>query len=339
MARRNASCLGRSGHMKKKRHHYVPIAYLNSFCDDEGMVFVYRKDDPTKPFRQKPDSTGFHKYYYSQPMPEGGINHDALENFFSEIEATWPPIVERLQRQEKVDAGMIDDISQFICLQFARVPANRDFAENIHAETLKTVMWELDKRGEFPLPPKGYEDILDHVQVSIDPHQSILAMPNMIGAVVEILDEIGLDVIHNETEIPFLTSDNPVIWFDPSVPEEEMQPYNLQPGGPVMLLFPIAPNLMVFGGSFLLEKFARDGIEHVECRSREFVNKCNRYICRFAYETVFARERGQDALIEEHADVSPVLEPTRIGPDTIYQRVFGKRKRKPTWKKETKGTL
>ena len=321
--------------MKPKRHHYVPITYLKSFCDDEEKVFVYRKDDPTRPFRQKPDNTGFHKYYYSQPLPEGGMNHDALENFFSEIETTWPPIVERLQRIEKVDNDTMDEICQFICLQFARVPANRDFAENIHAETLKTVMQQLDERGEFPPPPKGYEDILDHVEVSIDPHQSILAMPTMIGATLEILDKIGLDVIHNETEIPFLTCDNPLMWFDPSVQEEKMKPYNLQLGGPIVLLFPIAPNLMVFGGSFLLEKFARDGIEHVECRSREFVNKCNRCICRFAYETVFARERGQDAMIEEHADFSPVLEPIRIGSDTVYQRVFGKRKRKPAWKKET----
>ena len=319
----------------KKRHHYVPIAYLNSFRDDEGKVFVYRKDDPKKPFHQKPDKTGFHKYYYSQLLPEGGMNHDALENFFSEIETTWPPIVERLQRREKVDNDMMDEICQFMCLQYARVPANRDFAERIHAETIKSMMRQLDAMGKLPPLPKGSKDILDHYEVSIDPHQSILAIPNMLGAVGEILDEIGLDVIHNETEIPFLTSDNPVIWFDPRIPEEAMQPYGLQPGGPIMLFFPISPNLMIVGGSFLLEKFAHNGIEHVECRNREFVNKCNRCICRFAYQTVFAREKGQEAMIEEHADVSPVLEPTRIGPYTIHQRVFGQRKRKPAWKKET----
>ena len=321
--------------MKKKRHHFIPKAYLNSFCDDEGKVFIYRKDDPKRPFHQKPDRTGFHKYYYSQPMPEGGMNHDVLENFFSETETTWPQIVERLQRGEKVDNGMIDDISQFICLQYARVPANRDFVERIHAEMLKSMMRNLDATDELPPPPEGYHDILSQVEVSIDPHQSILAMPNLLGAAGEILDEIGLDVIHNETDIPFLTSDNPVIWFDPSVPEEEMQPYNIQPSGPIMLFFPVTPNLMILGGTFLLEKFAHNGMEHMKCRNLEFVNKCNRCICRFAYETVFTREKGQEAVIEEYADVSPVLKPTRIGPYTVFQRVFGKRKRKPAWKKET----
>ena len=321
--------------MKKKRHHYISKAYLKSFCDDEGKVWIYRKDDPKKPFRQKPDNTGFHKYYYSQPLPEGGMNHEALENFFSEIETPWPPIVERLQKREKIDNGMMDEICQFICLQFARVPANRDFAERIQAEMLKSMMRQMDARGEFPPPPKGFEDILDHVEVSIDPHQSIWAMRDMLGAVREILDQVGLDVIHNETDIPFLTSDNPVIWFDPSVSEEEMQPYNIKSDGPIMLLFPVSPNLMILGESFLLEKFIHYGIEHVECKSHEFVNKCNRCICRFAYETVFARNKGQETMIEEYADISPVLEPTRIGPYLVHQRVFGKRKRKPAWKGET----
>ena len=309
--------------MNAKRHHYVPIAYLNSFRDDEGKVFVYRKDDPKKPFHQKPDKTGFHKYYYSQPLPEGRMDHDKLENFFSQIESGWPSIVERLQRCEKVDESIIDDISQFICLQYARVPGNRDFVENIYADGVKVMMQQL----------KGFEDMTDRVEVVIDPHQSILAMPNMLGAVGEILDEIGLDVIHNETDIPFLTSDNPVIWFDPSIPDEELQPYHIQPGGPIMMLFPIAPNLMIFGGSFLREKFARYGMEHVECRNCELVNKFNRCVCRFAYEIVFARDRGQETMIEEHADVSPVLEPTRIESYTVHQRVFGRRKRKPPWKK------
>ena len=321
--------------MKKKRHHYIPKAYLKSFCDDEGKVFVYRKDAPKKPFHQKPDNTGFHKYYYSQPLPEGGMNHEALENFFSEIETPWPPIVERLQTREKIDNGMMDEICQFICLQFARVPANRDFAERIQAEMLKSMMRQMDARGEFPPPPKGFEDILAHVEVSIDPHQSIRAMPDMLGAVREILDQVGLDVIHNETDIPFLTSDNPVIWFDPSVPEEEMQPYNIQPGGPIILFFPVSPNLMILGASSWRDKFTRSGIEHLECGNREFVNELNRCICRFAYETVFARERGQEAVVEECADISPVLEPKRIGPSTVHQRVFGKRKRKPAWKGET----
>ena len=201
--------------MNTKRHHYVPIAYLKSFCDDEEKVFVYRKDDPKKRIHQKPDKTGFHKYYYSQPLPEGGMEHDALENFFSQIETGWPSIVERLQRRENVDVNMIDDISQFICLQYARVPGNRDLFEKICAEGAKAIMRHLDAMEKLPAPPKGFENILDHYEVSIDPYRSILAMPGIVSAIEKnVLQKIGFGVIHNETDVPFLTSDNPVIWFE-----------------------------------------------------------------------------------------------------------------------------
>jgi hypothetical protein len=31
---------------EKKRHHYIPITYLNKFTDNERKICAYRKDDP-----------------------------------------------------------------------------------------------------------------------------------------------------------------------------------------------------------------------------------------------------------------------------------------------------
>ncbi len=73
--------------MKKKRHHYVPKAYLKYFCDGKGKLRVYRKDEPDKVIHQSPDNTAFHKYYYSQPLPNGGKDHNTLEDLFAELEA------------------------------------------------------------------------------------------------------------------------------------------------------------------------------------------------------------------------------------------------------------
>jgi hypothetical protein len=59
--------------MNKKRHHYVPKAYLNSFRDEQGRVCVWLKDDPHKSIHQSPDNVGFHKYYYSQPLQKADV--------------------------------------------------------------------------------------------------------------------------------------------------------------------------------------------------------------------------------------------------------------------------
>ena len=330
-----ASDRGKIIHMDKKRHHYVPKAYLKFFCDEEGKVRVYLKDDPDKVIHQTPDNVGFHKYYYSQPLPEGGKDHNALEDIFSETEAKWPPIVEQLQQRENVNDSL-ENIFAFIALQRVRVPATRDASEKMLAELVKVTTRRLDAMGKLSPKPRGFEDILDHVEVAIDPHQSIHAMMNLLRGIGQVLDQIGIGVLHNLTDIPFLTSDNPVIWFDPSIPETKMRPYGLRPGGPIVLLFPVAPNIMIYGDSSRREPFTYDGLEHVELSKRKHVKMMNRQICRFAYEAVFAQKPGQEPLIRKYADFSPVLRtdviPYEEGEFIFHELVFGERKRKPKWK-------
>ena len=96
----------------------------------------------------------------------------------------------------------------------------------------------MDAQGKLPPKPTGHDDILDHLEFSVDPQLSLHAMRNMLLGIGRVFDQVGIGALHNMTDIPFLTSDNPVVWFDPSVPEAKMRPYVLQGGGPVVLLFP-----------------------------------------------------------------------------------------------------
>jgi hypothetical protein len=320
--------------MAKKRHHYVPKAYLKSFCDEQENIRLYLKDDPDKFIHQSPNNVGFHKYYYSQPVPEGGKDHDSLEDLFSEVESRWPGIVERIRQREDVN-NSLEDIFKFIALQRVRVPASRDASEAMSAEHVKSTARILDATGKLPPKPKGLEDILDRVVVSINPHQSIHAMVHMVEGIGTLFNQIGIGALHNMTGMPFLTSDNPVIWFDPSVPELEMRPYGLQPGGPIVLLFPIAPSVLIYGHSSMRDPFAAEGFKHGDLTDVGKALSMNRSICRFAYQVVIAQSGGQEALIRKHAGESPVLKTTTIkdkdGEMLIHQSVFGKRRRKPKW--------
>lgn len=320
--------------MDKKRHHYVPKAYLKFFCDSQDMVRVYLKDDPGKCIQQSPDNVAFHKYYYSQPLPDGGKDHNRLEDAFLTLEGKWPPIVERLLAREDVNNDL-EDIFSFMALQRARVPASRDASEKMLAAKVKATARILDAAGKFPPKPEGYEDILDRAQVSIDPHRSIHAMVNIIRSMEAVFGRIGIGALHNTTDIPFLTSDNPVIWFDPSVPEAAMRPYALRPGGPIVLMFPVSPRLMIYGHSSMHDPFAHYGFRHGELPTRASVKMMNRLICRFAYRAVFALGAGQEDVICKHAALSPVLRshavPVGRGELLFSEYVFGKRERKPKW--------
>ncbi len=105
-----------------------------------------------------------------------------------------------------------------------------------------------------------------------------------------------------------------------------------------MLLFPVAPNLLIYGHSSMHQPFVRYGLKHRDLSEDQRVRTTNRQICRFAYNAVFAQQPGHEPLIRKHADVSPILQtkvvPTKDGELLLHQQVFGKRKQKPKWKGE-----
>ena len=132
----------------KKKHHYVPVSYLKAFCGKDGELVVYRKDAPTEPFRSRPGEVAFHKYYYAQPLPDGGRDTNRLEDRFSALEGKWPPIVDALAARDMVN-DRLGDIFTFVALQRARVPAARDAAEQMLAATVLATARQLEAEGKL----------------------------------------------------------------------------------------------------------------------------------------------------------------------------------------------
>ena len=321
---------------QSKRHHFVPKAYLRTFCNDKGRLLVYRKDGPLEPLHVVPDATQFRRYYYSQPTGAGGQDNNSLEALFSAIESDWPETVARLHRREDVN-DRLENIFQFISLQRVRVPANRDTAEAMLARVVKDTIKVMLTNGKLPPPPPGLDDLANQVQVTIDPHESIHAMASVMQGMSKLFSMMGLVAVHNATRLPLLTSDNPVFWFDPSLPFDEQLPYTINPnGGPVFLAFPVSPKLVLIGSNEYRETFGVHGLLHRDVSDETWVDSVNTQVCRFAYEAVIAQNRGQEDRIATYADVSPVHQAVSLqvakGVTTIHRQVFGPRVGRPKWR-------
>jgi Protein of unknown function (DUF4238) len=319
-----------------KRHHFVPKAYLNAFCNQQGRLLVYRKNGPTEPLPVTPNATQFRCYYYSQPTPEGGQDNNTLEAIFSTIESGWPETVSKLHGREDVD-DRLENIFQFMALQRVRVPAARDLVEAMLAQSVKDTMTVMLANGTLPSPPPGLEDLPNRIDVSIDPHRSIHSMAAMMQGMGKLYSMLGFAAVHNTTTREFLTSDNPVIWFDPSMPFDMQRPYSISAdGGPVFLFFPVSPKLAIIGSPEYKDTSGRHGLLHSDAPDGNWIDLMNAQICRFAYEAVIARSAGQEKVIAKHASVSPVLESTALqvskGVATISRQVFGQRVAKPKWR-------
>lgn len=322
---------------EKKRHHYVPKAYLKHFTAPDGKLFVYRKDNPTNPYRVTPENAALRRYYYSQPKEEGGWDNNALEDHFSTVEGQWPDVMDRVMARENLSA-CIEALYMFVALQRVRVPATRDMHELMRADAVMALARQLQASGKLPPTPPGHEDLLDKVNVSIDPHTSIRAIPDALKAVGMVLDLLGLHVIENETALPFLTTDNPVIWYDPSIPEWSRLPYRVVPTGHIEMCFPLSPTRLLYGSTGMRENYATKGVTYSKVTSVRVVKGINRSICRFGYEAVYAQSPGQEAVITAHADVCPVVQtktfPAVRGSIVFSEMVFGKRRMKARWNED-----
>jgi len=310
---------------EKKRHHFVPKAYLKAFCDAKGKLLVYRKDSPEKVLKMAPDAIGFEKHYYSQPLPNGGRDTNTLENMFSVLESKWPALATKLSNGEDIN-DELDAVLGFVALQRVRVPASRDVKEARLSDLVKRTMHRLHAAGKLPpMPPKLK---LSDINISIDPHQSIHGMGEQLQSeVLEVMDRAGFWAVRNSTGRPFLTSDNPVIWFDETKPENAIRPYAVNPRGTFILVFPVSPTLVLLGSPKHKHVFSREGLLYSMAPNEEWVARTNQAVAKFAYEAIFAQRTGEEEVIRRYADESPVWDPAGKG----FQMVFGPRTALPKW--------
>lgn len=313
--------------------------YLKGFCNPEGKVCVYFKDNPTDFRWTAPEAIAFEKYYYSQPLPDGGRDNNRLEDFFATIEDRWPLLMSKIERRERNDGGL-DQLLQFALMHRVRVPTARDAIEKMLAESVRMTTRYLNDRGELQAPPDGSSfDYLDrHTVVSIDPHKSIHAMTDLAKGMMRVVRATGFKILGNQTDESFITSDNPVIYFDPAISPKLIQPYNINRSRmDIEFMFPLTPRFMLWGHSIIKP---RPGHHHTATyeivHDKRFVQRANVLAARFANRMIFSNDARYQALVKKYAATSPVVSVTHLrtatGRGIFAQHVFGKRQSKPKWK-------
>lgn len=325
----------RAAPAQKKKHHFIPITYMTRFTDGDGRIVAYQKDTPAKVLHLAPKNIAFQKYYYSQIRPDGEQDNHTLEDLFSTFETDWPSVIDALLAGRETGRHL-EQLFNFVGLLRSRVPAARDMHERQLAHSVKRTAKLLEKWGRLPPPPAEIPNLLDLIEVAIDPQTSLHAMPVVMQAMAMIFERIGFEVIHNESRDDFITSDNPVVYFDPDVPEAAVQPYRIRrAGGRIEFFVPLTPRLLLRGSSDLLILRPGDQIRHMRVTSSASVRRINRMTARFGYRLVFANTKGLEAFVARYAALSPGIAfdtyPSEDGELTHMQMVFMPRLAKPQW--------
>lgn len=324
----------------KKRHHYVPITYLDGFTDDRGRLQVYLCDQhqgvDLEPKPIAPNNIAFRNYYYAQTDPDTGLRSNRIEDLFDEdVETHWPNARDAA-RQDNWTPESWAHLYLMLASLRVRVPAAREMIETALASGVRMAGDKLDRDGRLPPMPAGLEDLWSRTDISIDPQQSLLAMPRLLESVQAVVASVGFEVLHNRTGRPFITSDNPVSWFDPRTPEARQRPYQLNAEAiRAEIVFPIDAWTLLRGTTALRNRDYSGRPGSRVLTDERAVRGLNRITARFAYRLMFAPDRQSDRLIRLYGSTSPVLRTatrrTSKGDLLLMQTVFGPRPQLPRW--------
>lgn len=314
-------------------HHYVPRTYLKHFCDGSGTVLVHAKDREFAPVRLHPKSTGAAKDFYTWERSDSKKDRQAFEQIFNDYaERHWNRLVRKFQASEVLEVEDLEPLATFVCLQHARVPAVRDGVEKRLAASVLEEVRSLHAAGKLPPLPAGLK--IEDLSVPIDPSKSLETLEQGMDFARLAMNRVTFRVLHNDTVREFVTSDNPVVWFDPStVNANSFSPYLLAPGGPTVFILPVSPSICLYGSS-TDEGYGWDPVRTEDLRQ---VDAINEMVVRFAHRWVYSRNEDISDSVSRHQGISPIVkEKTFVHPSgdsrKVWQWAFGAIGKKPRWR-------
>jgi hypothetical protein len=307
-----------------KRHHFLSVTYMKGFVDSDKRVWAYLLETPGDPLRLPPTSIGFEKYYYSQKLPEGGQENHRFEDLWNVVETVWPTTLRAL-RDRRLSPAISFNVLGLASIMKVRVPAARDRNALLFAAKLRSEVQALEEIGKLPEELQRYAGMLDKVPVGVDPQQTLGVIFEEMKQFGDLCFQLGFEVLHNETDLPFITSDNPVCIYDPRVTLHARTPYEFK--HEAELIFPLDAKTLLRGSSRL--KPANQVIRHRRLRELSAIKRLNRTVAQFAYKLLIARDRSCDSLAVLYADKCPTVsvEVKRHGREIqiIWRNIFGPR--------------
>ena len=188
----------------KTYNHYVPQFYFRNFSGNNS-IGVYNFDRKRFVDEDSISSVAGQDFLY-------GKDND-LEDWFRNLESKWAPIIKSMLVSETlpVDSTEYTYLLMFVYLSDVRTAEKADDYKKSTLEEAKRIVTMISAQDDIDLT----DDDMEGLDVKIDrPNLSyIQGMPDMIKIIADLCPLI----IVNESEIGFLTSDNPVAkynkWF------------------------------------------------------------------------------------------------------------------------------
>lgn len=308
--------------VKKRRHHYLPQFYLRNFVgkNPRGKLWVYTKD--AENFRAaSPRDLAVEKDYHTVVRRDGVIDRNSIEDTVAVLENMAAPVITKVLRGQELSFDDHQIFALFISQLLVRVPVRRDAVGRIMSEIFKRMSKALAENKEsyhddyrrFQKetgddsdvdPEKLRQFILsDDYDIKVNSSAALGASLGSIGTVVNCLVRMRWVFVRASGRFKFLTCDNPVFYYDPTLPPNSWRGVGLANAG-VEVTCPVSPDILAFGCYHNLPS-------NSAVADAEIVRRFNQQRIESAHRYIFACE-GSTALqrfIRRNNDATRAVEP------------------------------
>lgn len=308
---------------KTIKQHYVPQFYLKNFSNkNKNGFFIHCYDiDKNKVYPANIKNIAEEKYFYK-------IGEENFEEFFQKTERWASPIINNLSKNEKIKPLNVvknrERLSLFISVQFLRTKEIReDLLENY--SKISSHLQKYNLNNEM----KALMDQIDEKHIKYNQMEFILLASR------KILDEILFKkwvVLKNKTDIDFLTSDNPVVLYNPHGLLGFACDY-------IHIFYPINPKLCLclldplnYSNFGKFNKFEGDEIlinirktEKYQIKSIDDVNRINDVQSKNATKHIFSKNNSFDRIpyLIEKGLIVPSDERERVNFEVLKNPITG----------------
>ncbi|WP_166654257.1 DUF4238 domain-containing protein [Tahibacter aquaticus] len=216
-----------------RRHHYVPQWYLQRFADSRGFLHVY--DTHTKTWRmQRPNKIMRINDYYRQSWAPEGTDPVQLERFLgAELEPQGQQAIDKaLLGTGSLDADESAALLTYLEFQWMRVPRQ---AQRVKARLRAFVLEQA--------PPDIREAVVSgRIGIHIEDFVRFDFFRDAMSSLSPYFMAMDWEVVESDGEMPFITTDSPVHFYNPEIPPPADAGVAL---AGTDVLFPLTPNRLL----------------------------------------------------------------------------------------------
>lgn len=288
---------------RPKAHHKIPRFYLDGFriegsgTGKKARILVYRRGEQA-PRAVSPRATAFETDFYSIVAPDG-TRDPAMEHWLADevdgpASAAWPKLIDP---EGSLDPEERANVALFAALLFSRTSATRDLltramndlADSIHAsyDAAGVEPGEVDDEPVVPLGATGQSyritsrESIDALRIGHNEHVRLMTVAS--HAIATILVTMNWTILHTTAEVPFITSDHPIVRENPVIPERHRRADITAQGAEIT--FPLSiESCLVFSHHWPEGRIPADA---------ESVDLVNRMVIAWAHREIYAPKASQ----------------------------------------------